>query len=253
MQRDADAARTLLQAVLERMQQTAQQTAIEIPDARLVSQALPPERPSAPRTLLLLPASAVFGVCFGLLLVYLLEAGDESFPSGDAVRQALALPCLALVPELRSGRRRRVEDHVVDTPLSPFSEQIRALRAGLWAGGERGRVIAITAARPAEGKTTVAIALGRLAALNGERAIVLDCDIRQPSFGRLMQADSGLGVTDCLLGHVSVEQAIRTDALTGLAYMPAGSAEANSLALFQSDCDGRAARRFARKLRARDP
>jgi succinoglycan biosynthesis transport protein ExoP len=47
MQRDADAARTLLQAVLERMQQTAQQTAIEIPDARLVSQALPPERPSA--------------------------------------------------------------------------------------------------------------------------------------------------------------------------------------------------------------
>jgi succinoglycan biosynthesis transport protein ExoP len=180
----------------------------------------------------------VFGVCFGLLLVYLLEAGDESFPSGDAVRQALALPCLALVPELRSGRRRRVEDHVVDTPLSPFSEQIRALRAGLWAGGERGRVIAITAARPAEGKTTVAIALGRLAALNGERAIVLDCDIRQPSFGRLMQADSGLGVTDCLLGHVSVEQAIRTDALTGLAYMPAGSAEANSLALFQSAAMG---------------
>ncbi|MBV9656239.1 MAG: AAA family ATPase [Acetobacteraceae bacterium] len=234
MQRDVDASRTLLQAVLERVQQTAQQTAIEAPDARFVSEALPPEHPSSPRSLLILPAATMLGLCFGLLRVYWLDAGDESFPSGDAVRATLALPCLALVPELRADRRRRVEDHVVETPLSPFSEQIRALLAGLWTEGAAGRVIAITAARPAEGKTTIAVALGRLAALNGDRAIVLDCDVRQPSFGRLMRADSGIGLTECLLGHVSPAQAIRTDELTGLDYMPAGSADTNSLALFQS-------------------
>ncbi len=37
MQRDADASRTLLQAVLSRIQQIAQQNAIEKPDARVIS------------------------------------------------------------------------------------------------------------------------------------------------------------------------------------------------------------------------
>lgn len=235
MQREAEAARTLLQAVLERAQQTVQQTAIENPDARVISRAVPPARPSSPRPLLLLPAALAMGIGLGLGLAYLLEAGDESFRSGESVRAALALPCLALVPELRPRRRSPVEDHVVETPLSPFSEQIRALRAGLWDGNGPGRVIAITAARPAEGKTTVSAALGRLAALNGERAIVLDCDVRQPSFGRIMKADAALGVTDCLLGHVDAAEIIRTDEATGLDYIPAGSAERNSLALFQSD------------------
>ena len=96
MQRDADAARSLLQSVLERLQQTAQQAAIEIPDAPIVSLALPPERPSFPKTLLLMAAASVFGVFFGLLLVYLLETMDGTFRSGEEIRAVLGLPCLAL-------------------------------------------------------------------------------------------------------------------------------------------------------------
>jgi polysaccharide biosynthesis transport protein len=213
MQRDADAARGLLQTVLERLQQTAQQAAIEIPDARIVSSALPPDQPSSPKTLLLMAAASVFGVCFGLLLVYLLETMDGTFRSGDEIRAVLGLPCFALIPQLRRTalRRVRVEDYATEKPLSPFAEQLRALRAGLWLGPEHPRVVAITAARPSEGKTTIAIALGRSAALSGERVIVLDCDVRQPSFGRLMRADGGLGIVDCLLGHAQLEQVIQKD------------------------------------------
>lgn len=62
MQRDADASRTLLQAVLERIQQTAQQTAIELPDARVISPALPPSEPSFPKTKLMLAGAVALGV-----------------------------------------------------------------------------------------------------------------------------------------------------------------------------------------------
>jgi polysaccharide biosynthesis transport protein len=105
-------------------------------------------------------------------------------------------------------------------------------------------VIAITAARPSEGKTTIAIALGRSAALGGERVIVLDCDARQPSFGRLMQADGGLGIADCLLGHAELADVIQKDPLTGMDFIPAGSAEANSNALFRSEAMGKALERL---------
>jgi succinoglycan biosynthesis transport protein ExoP len=237
MQRDADAARTLLQAVLTRIQQTAQQNAIEKPDARVISEALPPTEPSFPKTKILLPAAAVFGVVFGLLVVYLLEVADSTFRSGDDVRAVLGLPCFALVPVVRPRLlgRIRMEDYVVRKPLSPFSEQIRALRAGLWLDSGQPKIVAITAARPAEAKTTTAMALGRSSAMNGERVLVLDCDVRQPSFGRLMRAEHSRGIVDYLLGQADLDEIIRRDRLTAMDYIPAGTSKANSLGLFMSD------------------
>ena len=101
LQRDADASRGLLQSVLERMQQTAQQSAIETPDAHEISLALPPEQPSFPRTSLLMAAASTFGIMFGLLLVYWYELADQTFRSGDDIRSVLGLPCLALIPHIR--------------------------------------------------------------------------------------------------------------------------------------------------------
>ncbi len=237
MQRDADAARSLLQAVLTRIQQTAQQSAIEQPDARVISEALPPVDPSFPKTKILLPAAAAFGIVFGLLIVYLLEIADSTFRSGDDVRSVLGLPCFALVPVVRARilGRTRMEDYVVRKPMSPFSEQIRALRAGLWLDTAHPKVVAITAARPAEAKTTTAMALGRSSAMNGERVLVLDCDVRQPSFGRLMRADHSKGIVDYLLGQATLDEIVRRDRLTPMDYISAGTSKANSLGLFMSD------------------
>ncbi len=257
LQRDADASRTLLQSVLERVQQTVQQTAIETPDARLVSAAMPPGQPSTPRRMPLLSAAVAFGLFFGLLLAYLLELADATFRSGEDVRHFLGLPCFALVPEIprRALGRLRVEDYIAHKPLSAFAEQLRALRAGLWLGtgsrpegsrdgglrpgsyesGLRPRVVAITAARPAEGKTTVALALARAAAMAGERVVVLDCDIREPGLGRKLAADGNLGLVDCLLGHATLAELIRRDRLTSLDFIPAGAAETHSLGLLMSE------------------
>ncbi|CAH2604434.1 Polysaccharide biosynthesis tyrosine autokinase [Rhodovastum atsumiense] len=242
MDRDLQASRTLLQTVLARIQQTQQQNAIEKPDARVISSALVPAEPSFPRMKILMPAAAVFGILFGLLVVYLLDVSDSTLRSGDDVRAVLGLPCFALIPQVRARLlgRARLEDYVVRKPHSSFAEQIRALRAGLWLDNGNPRIIAITAARPGEAKTTTAIALGRSAALNNERVLVLDCDIRQPSFGRIMRAEHGLGIADLLLGQATLEEVIRRDRLTDMDFIPAGSNRVNSLGLFMSDAMSRA-------------
>ncbi len=130
--------------------------------------------------------------------------------------------------------------------MSQFAEQLRALRAGRWMGTDRPRVGAVTAARPAEGKTSVALALGCIAALGGERVCALDCDVHQPAFGRLLQADGELGLTDLLAGHATDEQAIRQEPLSGMHYIAARSAEANAFSLFMSE----AMARLLQRLRA---
>jgi len=224
MQRDADASRLQLQAVLDSIQRTGQQAAIESSEAHEISLALPPATPSFPRPLPLMAAAAAFGLLFGLLVVYLLELADTTLRSGEAVRAAFGLPCFALLPEM--SRRRlghlSVDEYVGRKPLSPFAEQVRTLRAGLWMGAERPRVIAVTAARPGEGKTTVALALARSAALSGEHVLVMECDLRRPTFALRMKASAPEGLADCLRGKLTALEAIRTDAATSMDVMQAG-------------------------------
>ena len=237
LERSADALRSLLRQVLERSQLTASQNAIEKSDARVLSVATFPALPSFPKIPLFVAAAVVLGVLFGLLVIWFLEQADSTIRSGDEVRSALGLPNLALVPMLRRGLlgRHRVEDYVVRKPLSPFAESMRTLRAALWLGAEPPRVVVITAARPGEGKTTTSVALARSAAMNGERVLLIDCDVRQPSLGRVFRAEGAAGVTDLLLGQAVLERIIRRDHLTSLDYIPAGAAEIHSLGLFMSE------------------
>lgn len=242
MQRDVEASRQQLQAVLDRIQQTAQQAAIETPEAHEISLALPPEHPSFPRTLPLVGAAAAFGLFAGLLTVYLAELADTSLRSGEAVRAALGLPCFALLPELPRDRSGYLssDEYVARKPLSPFAEQVRTLRAGLLAGPDgHAHVLAVTAARAAEGKTTVALALARSAALGGERVLVMECDLRRPTFAERMHASTPSGLADCLRSKLPPREAIRTDSATALDVMQAGRVGTDLPDLFLTDAMAR--------------
>ncbi len=240
IERDLDASRTLLQSVLDRLQETRQQAAVESADARVLSLALPPAWPSFPRTAPTLAAAAVSGVVLGLLVAYLFELADTSLKSGEEVRVHLGLPCLALIPHVakRALRWMPITEYLAHKPTTPFAEQIRGLRAGLW-GRERPRTIAIAAARPSEGKTTVTLALGRSAALSGERVVAIDCDLRHPSFARLIGGEAEPGLADVLRGNARLEEVIRKDHLTDLAFIPAGRGGPETLGLFMSESMGR--------------
>ncbi len=276
MSRDLDAARSQLQAVLDRMQQTAQQAAVESSEAHEISQAIPPEQPSSPRTVQAMAAACAGGVFLGLMLVYLLHLADNTLHSGDAVRSVTGTPCFALIPQV--GKRAlgylSIQDYVVRRPLTAFAEQVRALRAGLWFGGgpggqgQRGqgrggqgrdgqgqgdqarggqgqggqgqpRIVAITAARPAEGKSLLTLALGRSAQLGGDRVLAIECDLRQPSFLRRFGVESGrtraTGLAEILKGDAAWRDCVKDDPLTGLAFIPAGRAGGDVLRLFLSD------------------
>ena len=142
-------------------------------------------------------------------------------PSAAVTTSAVSfpgLPCLALIPTVprRWLKDVGIEEYAARKPLSPFAEQLRALRAGLSLWSDQPRVVAVTAARPSEGKTVITQALGRLTALNGERVVLVDCDLRQPKHG------TDIGLVDCLLERASLDQVIRRDPDTGMAFVPWG-------------------------------
>ena len=238
LERDSEAARAQLMAVLERIQQTAQQHALETSEAHEISLALPPRAPSWPRPVPMISAAAAAGLVLGLLAVQLLHLADTTLHSGDDIRAAAKLPCFALLPELtkRELRNTSIEEYVVRRPLTLFSEQIRAVRAGLWLGFDRPKVIAITAARPAEGKSVLALSLARSASLSGEKVLLIDCDLRRPSLAHRLRADNSAGLSDLLRGKADLASVLHGDAYgspgAGMHFIPAGRPSGDAFDLF---------------------
>jgi capsular exopolysaccharide synthesis family protein len=224
--------------MLERIQQTAQQHALETSEAHEISLALPPRQPSWPRPLPMMVAAAAGGVLLGLMLVHLLHLADSTLNSGEDVRTLAKLPCFALVPELtrRELRNAPIDEFVFRRPLTLYSEQIRAVRAGLWQGVERPRVVAITAARPSEGKSVLALALARSTALSGEKVLLVDCDMRRSSLAQRLRVDNGPGLADLLRGEAGLLDVLHNDQLGsvggGMHFVPAGQPRGDTFGLF---------------------
>jgi succinoglycan biosynthesis transport protein ExoP len=237
MGRDLDAARGQLQAVLDRIQQTALQAAIESSEAHEISLSIPPDRPTYPRAAPTLAASMAASVFLGMLLIYVLQITDSTLHSGDEVRDVTGLPCLALIPQVgkRALGHLKLEDYAVSRPLTSFAEQVRSLRAGLSLDIDHPQVIAITAAGPAEGKSLMTLTLGRSAQLSGERVLAIECDVRQASFQHRLDGARAPGLLDVLRGEVEWRDAVQIDSVTKMDFITAGKPGGDVLGLFLSD------------------
>lgn len=229
LEQRAEAGQDMLRAMTQQAGQLAQDASLTKPDARILSTAAVPRQPATQnRTLILLSALAL-GFCTGILLAGLRDALDTSLRSGTDIRALTGLPCFALVPENAKPYMAALE-----SPFSLYAEQLRALRTGLGLGLGPCRIIAITAARPGEGKTTLSIALARSLAAAGLRVLAIDGDIRQPGFDPLFCAGGAAGLTDYLAGVAARDEIIITDTLTGAKIMPAGTQAKAALSLFLS-------------------
>lgn len=131
------------------------------------------------------------------------------------------------MPEISSPKRA-----ALDAPFSLFAEQLRALRTGLSLEGGRSKIIAITAACPGEGKTTLSIALARSLSTAGLRVLAIDGDIRQPSFDPVFGSGGAPGLTDHLAGLATMDEILLQDVLSPLKIIPAGTQAQAALSLF---------------------
>ncbi|WP_325399922.1 polysaccharide biosynthesis tyrosine autokinase [Acidocella sp.] len=228
LEQRAEAGQAMLRSIALQSDLLAQDVSLTRPDARILSTAAVPTTPSAPNRFIILAASLALGLCGGLLLAGLADALDTSFRSGIDVREQLGLSCLALVPEIPQPQQAGLE-----APFSLFAEQLRALRAGLHLGTVP-RLVAVIAARPAEGKTTLTIAFARALASSGLRVLAIDGDIRQPGFNPVFNVGGAPGFTDHLAGLAALDDVLLPDPLSPLTVLPAGTQAKAALSLFLS-------------------
>lgn len=123
-----------------------------------------------------------------------------------------------------------MEDLITVTqPKSTASESYRGIRTSLFfsAADNAPRVVLVTSAAPAEGKTMTAANVAVTMAQAGNRVLVIDCDMRRPRMHRMFNVPRDRGVSNVLVGNCSLEEAIIPSSVQGLDVLPAGPVPPN--------------------------
>ncbi|WP_293883614.1 GNVR domain-containing protein [Sphingomonas sp.] len=225
LERNAEAVRTLYETYLARYRQTSTQEGLETSDARVVSNAVAPPRPSEPKLSIFLIIALTAALGAAAAAVAIRELLDQTLRTPDAIKESIGLTTLASVPSFKSAlgaaslRGKTPRELVLDYPFSAFTESLRMLRTGISTDNSDAKVVVITSTLPGEGKTTVSECLAHVAAIGGERAILIQCDTRR-DVGGLAASRPEAGLLEVLSGDVPLASALQIDDRSGLFVLP---------------------------------
>lgn len=128
---------------------------------------------------------------------------------------------------------KRINQSLV-TAFQPFSEcaeQLRSLRTRLLmhlvANDTSPRSIAIQGSVRGEGCSFIAANLAVVFSQMGERTLLIDANLRNPSLHQLFGIDAAPGVSEILMGRAGPECIVTVEQFLGLSVLPAGSRAPN--------------------------
>jgi capsular exopolysaccharide synthesis family protein len=221
LERQAQAARNLYENFLSRSKELAQMDLSQA-DARVIYPAEAPLYPSQPQPWLWLPLAALLGLTLGIALALLLDALDSGFRTLEQLEGVTGAPALGLLAELLPAEGS-LFNYAQRKPNSAFAESIRAARAALRFANpdQMPQVILVTSSVPGEGKSLFSASLAHLAALGGQKVLLLEADLRRPTLAQQFALKPRQGLAEVLGGETPLSDALYQPQGTRLTVLPA--------------------------------
>lgn len=187
--------------------------------ANVISRATPPTSPTGTS----LSTSAIVGLLIGLAvafsIVFLLESLDRRIKTIEEFEHEYRLPALTGVPQSSFGP---VRAHDRNGLLEPY----RIVRSALDFAAVTRQVdtLLVTSAVSGEGKTTVAVDLAHVEALTGRRVVLIELDLRRPTFVGHFDFQPDQGLTSAVASARSAAELLQHPLpdLPNFAVLPAG-------------------------------
>ena len=241
LDRDAQALRGQLAALLDRYNQVSSAANLQTQNVSWLDRAMVPTVPSSPDLLLNLLLSFFAGAAIATGIAVLRETFDDRVRTADELERKLQLPALGRTPFVSEEIPEEIED-----PFSPISEAYASIRATLDHAVRRDHpVIQVTSSEAGEGKTTSAVALARKYASTGRKVLLVDFDLRRPGLAKMFgNTQSETGVVDVLYSRVPLERALLPNAIDNLDVLPVGPIPDNPVEIMSSGLVGEFVERY---------
>ncbi|HYJ83769.1 MAG TPA: polysaccharide biosynthesis tyrosine autokinase [Allosphingosinicella sp.] len=231
LQRDVDSQRSIYDALLQRFKEVGVAGGVGANVVSVVDRAQVPGGPFKPNLPLNIMIGLAIGVILGLGTAFSIEWIDDTIKTPDDVGAKLGLASLGVIPGVGKGIavREQLED-----PRSQVSEAYQSVRTALQFSTDHGvpRSLLVTSTRASEGKSSTALALAQTLASLGASVLLIDADLRKPTFRGPSSTSQGL--SSLLAGSEKVAECVHPTQMERLFLLPSGPIPPNPAELLAS-------------------
>ncbi|WP_230279625.1 polysaccharide biosynthesis tyrosine autokinase [Croceicoccus sp. Ery15] len=228
-QQEVDTNRALYDGLLQRFKEIGVAGGIGVNNIAIVDLANMPERPSSPKFLLNVLIATIAGLLIGVVAALGLEQLDDTIADPVELHRRLGLTLLGSVPKVKDEAPK---DALID-PKSELFDAYLAVQTNLAFTTDHGlpRAFAVTSTRPAEGKSTTALALATTLSRAGRKVMLIDGDMRSPSVHQLGGVSHERGLSNFLTGEEDIDNLTFPMPDMGFVAMSAGPIPPNAAQL----------------------
>jgi polysaccharide biosynthesis transport protein len=197
-----------------------------LPGGYVVSRARSPKAPTSPNVPRGFMTFLLIGLLVGGAVSLVIDRMDTRIHEPSQVESISGLTPVGAIPESVAmdqalGGRLFIggvkHNHA-------FLESFRLLRHNIaFSSPDRElKLIAVTSAGEAEGKSTVSVNLAIAFAMDGKNVLLVDCDLRRPAIHKWMGIDKEVGFTAVARGQKTLQEAAVVTRFEGVSCLPSG-------------------------------
>ncbi|WP_394729497.1 GumC family protein [Altererythrobacter sp. GH1-8] len=231
LKRELDTNRTLYDALLSRYNEVGVAAGIGTAQAAIVDTGKVPGAPFSPNTLRNSLLGLLLGLGLGGGLAILYERFTNTIKTKEDMNEKLRLSALGIIPVKQKA------DELLDKlhdPQSEIYEAYAGLRTTLEFSTRDGfpKSLLVTSANPEEGKSTTSYSLAVQLSDAGKKVLLIDADMRKPSF--VVEEQSDIGLVRLLTSMEQAKKHVLTTANKNLFLLPSGPIPPNPATIIRT-------------------
>ncbi|MFC2161163.1 GumC family protein [Acidobacteriota bacterium] len=258
--------RNLLQGLATRQSETlvsARLNGLKTSNIKIIDPALVPEKPFSPNKKRNIALAVILGLFIGTGLAFFVDYLDNTVKGPEEVEKLVGLPSLGVIPALSTNNSNNNSNYMYYShqygdestessngheevkeielvnhfyPKLHICEDYRTVRTSILFShaGNSPATMVFTSSFPQEGKsstiTNTAISFGQLE----KKVLLIDADLRKPRLHKIFEARNRIGLSSCLIGISSFENALQETSVENLWLLPSGLHPPNPAELINS-------------------
>ncbi|MDD5671462.1 MAG: polysaccharide biosynthesis tyrosine autokinase, partial [Candidatus Omnitrophica bacterium] len=215
---------------------------LSVQQGRILEAAEPPERPVGPDRMRIVLLVTLGVLIANLVVLFLTDYFDDTIHvMEDLERKGILVPFLGPLPLIRekeTGRKPvQLATKLSESAKVEILEAFRYLRVAInfSAPPEALKLLAITSCLPAEGKSFMSLNVAASLAMDGNKTLLVDADLRRPTIHESFDVENDTGLSNYLTGNVDFNAMVKESYIENLSLFTSGPTSPNPSEILGSD------------------